>query len=104
MKIGNRQLDVVTTSPSQEFDVGAIFDHQETTQGNFQQGKFSVNQKPPSMNILGRINQYFSAFYDYNKVLDDLSLDSSLEESQKSTKDSDEENQKVISMKVKVEA
>ena len=56
------------------------------------------------MNVLGRINQYFSAFYDYNKVLDDLTLDSSLDETPRSMKDSDEENQKMLSMKVKIES
>ncbi|KAE9553967.1 hypothetical protein FO519_002831 [Halicephalobus sp. NKZ332] len=101
LKIGNRRLDIVTTSPIQEHDVGAIVDHQETMQGNFQQGRFSVNQKPSSMHVLGKVNQYFSAFYDYSKVLDELSLESDLEETPKMMKNSDEENQKIVSMKKK---
>ncbi|KAE9555649.1 hypothetical protein FO519_001120 [Halicephalobus sp. NKZ332] len=75
LKIGNRQLDIITTSPSQEHDMGAIFDHQGIMRTNPQQVKPPLNQRIPTLNILGKIDQYFSAFYDYNSILEELSPD-----------------------------
>lgn len=75
LKVGNRQLDVITTSPSQEYDIGAVFDHQGIMQTNPQQAKPPLSQRTSTLNILGQINQYFSAFYDYNNILDELSPD-----------------------------
>uniref|UniRef100_A0A914YS64 Uncharacterized protein n=1 Tax=Panagrolaimus superbus TaxID=310955 RepID=A0A914YS64_9BILA len=77
LRVGNRIFDVCTSTQNHDTHVGAIFEHDSTEEKSRTSAPLNGNQAAnnhhqDNLFLLGKIEHFFTAYYDYQKILKEL--------------------------------
>uniref|UniRef100_A0AC35FFL9 Uncharacterized protein n=1 Tax=Panagrolaimus sp. PS1159 TaxID=55785 RepID=A0AC35FFL9_9BILA len=78
LRVGNRVFDVCTSTQNHDTHVGAIFEHETIEEKSRASTNTNENRAAASNNhqdnlfLLGKIENFFTAYYDYQKILNEL--------------------------------
>lgn len=77
LRVGNRVFDVCTSTQNHDTHVGAIFECESAEEKSRAPSSSNVHRADASNHqdnlfLLGKIEHFFTAYYDYQKILKEL--------------------------------